>query len=97
MIWKYKLVIGEQDIEIPRRGSLLAAQVQNKTDICVWVEFEWPDDGQPEMDECKFIVRPTGEPFEEFEDEQFLETVAMNDGEFMRHVYFVSDNVGALT
>ena len=82
-IWKYNLGLTVRDeFEMPRGARILALQTQ-RSEPCMWVEFE----GTPTPLETRvFETFGTGHPMGE-KKREFIGTYQLEDGALVFHVY----------
>jgi len=83
-IWKYKLDGVECEIAMPLHAKVLSAAVQQR-DICIWALVE-PEQATYER---HFIIIGTGHKVPDGYNIEFIDTVLVNDGEYVFHIFEV--------
>lgn len=101
-IYKYKIsntpevVAGmnlEEKIYVPAGSKILCCKVQNKTDVCVWVELD-----EDELNKSKASIQPitikifgTGWNMDCLKDKkyEYIDTFMIGEGVFVYHVYAI--------
>ena len=83
----------ESKIYVPAGSKILCCKVQNKTDVCVWVELEESD-----LNNAKVPIQPitikifgTGWNMDCIKDKkyEYIDTFMIGDGVFVYHVYAI--------
>ena len=83
----------ESKIYVPAGSKILCCKVQNKTDVCVWVELEESD-----INNALVTIQPitikifgTGWNMDCLKDKkyEYLDTFMIGDGVFVYHVYAI--------
>ena len=83
----------ESKIYVPAGSKILCCKVQNKTDVCVWVELEESD-----INNALVAIQPitikifgTGWNMDCIKDKkyEYLDTFMIGDGVFVYHVYAI--------
>ena len=83
----------ESKIYVPAGSKILCCKVQNKTDVCVWVELDESD-----LNNAKVPIQPitikifgTGWNMDCIKDKkyEYLDTIMIGDGVFVYHVYAI--------
>lgn len=80
-VWKYELVL-ETTIQMPIGAKILSANEQFG-DICIWALVNPTVEHEARM----FEVYGTGHPIVGHEDLKFIDTVMINNGKFVFHVF----------
>lgn len=81
-IWKFRLVAGDNDIQMPRGSKALHVGVQREC-LCLWAKV---DDEQPE-EARRFYVTGTGWPLNAALTGKYIGTVQIHNSTTVLHAF----------
>ena len=84
----------EEKIYVPAGSKILCCKVQNKTDVCVWVELEESELSNPKetLQPITFKIFGTGWNMDfhlKDKNYEYIDTFMIGDGVFVYHVYAI--------
>jgi len=81
-IWKYQIIVGVNDLTMPRGASVLAVQVQHGIPT-MWALVN----PNAVHDRRRFVVYGTGHPIDSTADAGYVGTFQMMGGDLVWHVF----------
>ena len=87
-IYKYKLEFPYYELSLPKGAEILCAKSQGDEDIFLWVLV---DPNIAEVEPVKIKVFATGMDISDSLKLNYIDTVMMNNGRFVFHVFKVDD------
>lgn len=83
----------ESKIFVPAGSKILCCKVQNKTDVCVWVELEESELSKPEetLQPITIKIFGTGWNIDCIKNKkyEYIDTIMIGEGVFVYHVYAI--------
>lgn len=97
IIYKYKIKsivdiydgnLDRYELIIPSGSKILSCAIQRNSDVCVWVEQDFVTTEKTTMEHYAIEFAGTGWPLHNMEKYNFLNTILVDDGEYVYHVYY---------